>query len=485
MAEESAKGVTARVVAINTLWGALGRLVGGLLAIWALAVISRTLGPNQYGDYATVLAFFYVFSAVADLGIYQILVRDIGSPEQNEEELVGTALIARSAAVLLSLVVGVAVFLVIPKYQGLVALAPIAAVAYLPLSIGQIFMAVFQKHLRVRSVAIIEVIARAVQVGGIVWLVGNGEISPTAFLWVLLASTIVQTTLLVVHARKLVRFHVRTTRQRIKNLLQNSLPIGISLVFTLIYFRLDTVLLSLLQTSEAVGIYNLAYKVLEQIIFLPAMFLGVLTPILTKALLEDKERFRKITQGATRAMFMAVVPILIGGLFLRENIIALLGGEAYQASAQVLVPLLIAVALIFAGTLSGALVVITNNQKRAIKVYGAAMIGSVVLNLLLIPRFSYMGAAWTTVIVEVAVVLGLLTLLRGSGVSFRVVQPMRIIFAGALMAVPLLFAPALTEAVGSIISLVVYLVLSPLVYAAALLATNAVTWSHIQKIARQ
>lgn len=473
---------TAQAVATNTFWGAGGRFIGGLFAIAALAILSRAMGPQTYGDYATALAFFYVFSAIADLGIYQILVRDLGKPGQDEPKTIGTAVTIRIIALVVSLAAGLLIFWLVPKYTEIRGLAPLAAAVYLPLSLGQVLMAVFQKHLAVKYAAIVEFVARGLQVAGVYWLAETAIKEAEPFLLVLLTTTVIQLILLGVWTKKLtpVRFGIYGGR----HMLKEALPVGLSLIFTLIYFRMDTVLLSLFQQSEAVGIYNLAYKVLEQLIFLPAMFIGVMTPILTKMYSENPKRFKKMTQEATKMITLTILPIVTGGLFLREHIITLLGGDAYTAAAQPLAPLLLGTALIYAGTLLGALVVITNRQHRALWVYGSAMVISVLLNIIFIPKYSYMGAAWTTVITEAGVITGLYMVLRGSGASFLVPHKKRITFALLVMTMPLLAVPATTTALGPIPTLILFLVLCPPLYGGALIRLGVLRKKDIKTLLR-
>ena len=486
MAEEATpgyqRGTTARVVAVNTLWGASGRLLGGVLAVVTLAVLSRALGPKTYGDYATALAFFYVFSAVADLGIYQILVRDLGKPGKDEGRAVGTALTIRITAVIAALLIGYALFRVIPQYAGIQSLGLISAMVYVPLSLGQVLMAVFQKHLAVRDAAVIEVFTRGLQAAGVFWLASEAFFSAKPYLLILLGTTLLQFFLLSSKTKKLVT--IRFGGKGSKQMLKDALPVGISLIFTLIYFRMDTVLLSLFQDSEAVGIYNLAYKVLEQLIFLPAMFIGVLTPIMTRLYTENKTRFKRITEEAAKMILLAILPIVIGGWFLRKHIILLLGGSQYTAAADALAPLLGAVALIYIGTLLGALVIITERQRRAVRVYAGAMVLSVGLNIAVIPTYSYVGAAWTTVVTEIAVVTGLAAVLLGTGVSLKVRMLDRVFFAAAIMTAPLLFTANLTTAVGHGATLLIYLVLSPILYGATLVKAGVIRTQDIKALFR-
>ena len=478
-------GGTARAVARNTIWGTAGRVLGGLFALGSLALISRSLGPQVYGDYATVLAFFFIAGAVADGGLYQILVRDLGRPGSDEKRLVSTAVTLRTTIVSVALFVGFIVFLSIPKYADLAALAPIAALAFLPLSLGQLLMAVFQRHLAVRTAALIELVARASQLIGVglLWVIKTP--SPFPFLVVLLVATTIQIGLLIWRSRALTPYILRATKKEAFRMMREALPVGISLVFTLAYFRLDTILLSLLHTSESVGIYNLAYKMLEQLIFFPAMFIGVMMPLLTTAYETSKERFHSLVTQAARGLAIAALPAVTGVWFLRVPIALLLGGKDFVQAEKPLGILIFAVILIFAGTLLGGLIVIVGRQRKAVPVYALAMVISIGLNVLLIPRFSYVGTAWVTVVTEVIVTSGLFLILLRDKITIRIPGLMRIFFATGVMALPLiLFANTATTALGAV-AVVPFLLACPVIYALALFAFNVVTREDLRLLRKQ
>ncbi len=59
-----------------------------------------------------------------------------------------------------------------------------------------------------------------------------------------------------------------------RSFLKESAPIGITAIVTFLYFKCDTILLSFLQNQHDVGIYGAAYKIIETIIFFPAMIIG-------------------------------------------------------------------------------------------------------------------------------------------------------------------------------------------------------------------
>lgn len=474
----------ARQVAVNTLWGSAGRIVGGIFALATSAFLFRALGPDGAGTYAMVLAFFYLFNALADGGFYNILLRDIARPQQDAARLVATAFTLRAIALGIAMTLGVLLFTAIPQYDGLFRLVPFAVVFYAALSFAQLLMAIFQHHLAVYQATRAEITARLGQFVATAALFQLHIRDIALYFLVLVLSAVFQLGLLLRSARAFVRIRVETTTQEAIRMLRESLPVAIGLVFTLIYFRLDAVLLSLLKTPYDVGIYSLSYKALEQLIFFPAMFLGVLTPILSRAFAQNREAFQELFLKTSSILAMGALPLLAGGWFLAEPVVIMLGGSAFAVAADPLRPLLFAVVFIFFGTLLGASVIIAGKQRRAIPIYALGMVVNLAGNFLLIPKFSYMGSAWATVFTEMVIDIGLLMVLASQNIRFAVPKFWRIVAATTVMTAPLaLWAQLLNEAVG-VWSLAVFLIVCPAIYVGALTLLRVVTRADLRALRR-
>lgn len=465
----------ARAVAVNSFWGIAGRFAGLFIALGAVILTTRTLGPVKYGEYSTALAFFYLFNALADLGLYNILSRDIANPKKDPARLLGAAFILRSVGLLGSFLAGAAIFLVIPKYGQLSGLIVPVIVSYAALSLSQLFMAVFQKHLAVRRAAFIEVVGRGIQFLAIFLLWFEKINSAAYFLSALALGALIQFLITFRAARPFIAIRISATFNEAKAMLKESAPIALSLIFTLIYFRLDTVLLSLFKTQRDVGVYNLSYKLLEQLIFIPAMFVGVLTPILSRRFLESLDKFKELFYQASRVIAASAFLFLAAGWFLALPIVIFLGGRAFSSAQAPLQVLLLATTLIFFGTLLGTSVIILGRQKKAIPVYALAMVINVVGNLLTIPKFSYMGAAWITVLTELVVDAGLVFVLYKAGVVFKIPKFFRIAFSFLVLVLVLgVLSPKVIMALG-VWSLVPFAIICPPLYISALLGLKAVS----------
>jgi len=183
------------------------------------------------------------------------------------------------------------------------------------------------------------------------------------------------------------------------------MPVGISAVVTFAYFKMDTILLSVMKGSEAVGIYNMAYKIIENITFFPGMIVGLILPLLSMYVFSDRRHFNKVANETAKVFFLIVVPLITGVIFLAEDIIAIIGGGEFVISANVLRILIFALAFIFFGNLFNSILISANFQKKLMYVLTFCAAFNIVLNLILIPIYSYNGAAIVSVVTEFLVVL--------------------------------------------------------------------------------
>ena len=142
-----------RRVASNTAVQLAGK--GAVLAIGlvSIAVLTRYLGPDDYGKYTLALMYMQLFGVLADVGIFTTVVREISKHPERTEELVGNALLLRLVLAIAVIALAVGVSLLLP-YDHQVRVAILIAGA--PLLIGMVnttFVAVLQSRLRMSRAA--------------------------------------------------------------------------------------------------------------------------------------------------------------------------------------------------------------------------------------------------------------------------------------------------------------------------------------------
>src|SRR5665647_2308415 len=99
----------ARKIAYNVAFGSISKVFSTALALVSIGLITRYLGKEGFGNYATVLAFLSFFAAIADLGLYSIVTREISRPKADEAKIIGNIFSLRVVASLVILIVSPAV----------------------------------------------------------------------------------------------------------------------------------------------------------------------------------------------------------------------------------------------------------------------------------------------------------------------------------------------------------------------------------------
>ncbi|MBU4142698.1 flippase [Patescibacteria group bacterium] len=394
----------AKKIAVNTIISALARAVGILLALATIAIITRHLTRNEWGEYSIMLTFGGIFAVIADLGLYQLMVREISRPQADELKIASNIFTIRLLSGLFIFALAPLISLFFPYSEQAKLGILVGMAGFWLLSGGQVLIGLFQKYLQMIKVATAELFGRLVQLGLVWWLVLSGA----GFLPLVAALSLgglANFLLIFWWARHYCRLRLAFDRAYWWNVLQQGYPLAVASILTMIYFSSDSLFLSILKPAADVGIYRLPYKILEGLIFFPAMFVGLVMPLLSRFAQTDREKFKNIFQRASDVLIVFAIPLVAGTLVLSPAIINLLGGGKYNESTAIFNILIVAVGMIFLGTLFSYVLIALEKQKSLLWISGVAAIFNIAANLIFIPRYSYYAAAAITVLTEALVVI--------------------------------------------------------------------------------
>ena len=424
----------ARKIAYNVVFNVITKILSTILALVGIAFITRYLGKDGFGNYSTVLAFFAFFGSAADLGLYSITAREISRPGADEKKIVSNALALRlTSSLLVFAITPLFVYFLPYSYEVKFGIL-IAAASFVFSTTYMVLNGVFQKNLAMDKVATAELIGKILQIS-IIILAVKLDLGFIAIISSVLASMILNFLIIFTLARKYVSISLEFDFSYWKTFLIESAPLGFSSLIIFIYFKIDTILLSILKTSTEVGLYNAAYKVLENITFFPAMIIGLIFPLLSKHIFSNKEEFSRIANETLKVFVILIVPLVVGTIFLADGVIKLIGGADFLQSANILRILIFALVFIFLGTLFNSILIASNNQKKLIIPLVLCALFNIISNVLFIPLYSYNAAAITSVFTELFVAsTGFFLVFKYVKFIPRVEKLSQILFSGAIMA---------------------------------------------------
>jgi PST family polysaccharide transporter len=371
--------------------------VGLLVGAW----VARYLGPVQFGIYNYAVAFVALFTPFATLGLDGIVVRNILREPSLKEETLGTAFLLKLTGGILALFLTVsAVSFMRPADTLTRWLVGITAA-------GMIFQACdtidfwFQSQVLSRYT----VYARngaflIISLVKIALILAHAPL--IAFAWAALAEIAVGAVGLIISYR-INKQHLRALRvslARAREMLRDSWPLILAVLSINVYMRIDQVMLGDMVGSKAVGVYTAAIKVSEIWYFIPTAIVSSVFPSIIQMKTKNEglyyQRLQKLFNIMTAMSFSIAIPMT----FLSTSVVTLLFGHAYGPSGPVLAVHIWAAVFVFLGLAQGPWDVSENLTTFSLVRTASGAFINIVLNFILIPKYSVIGAAIATVVAQ-------------------------------------------------------------------------------------
>ena len=393
-------------IAKNTALQVIGKIIGTILGVITIGVLTRYLGQTGFGYYSTALAFMQFFGVLVDMGLYLICLKEISTAVAEKENYVlNNIFTLRIISAVIFFGGGALLIFLFPYPDAVKWAAAIVSVSFLFMSLVQILTSVFQKYLAVGLVALAEIIGRIGFLLLTLFFVFQKNNLPVLMLGNVLNSFIYFIILWFL-VKKFAAIKFAFDFKYWRKIFKKTWPIALGIALNLVYFRADTIILSLYHPAADVGLYGAPYKILEIIATFPHMFMGLVMPILTAAwITADKERFKKSMQRTFDFLILLAIPMVLGSVPLADRIMRILAGNDFKEAGTVLPILMLATGFIFIGTLFTYTLVILEKQKPMLIFYFSAAVLSLAGYFAFIPKYSYFGAAWVTVAIEAFIAL--------------------------------------------------------------------------------
>ena len=392
----------------NTLSQILGKVVGSGAMLLVSIFIAREFGAQGYGDFTkitTFVAFFYLF---VDFGLNAIYLKR----NSDWATLLGMRILG--GVLLMFLAIALLSFLPQGETQGYTGLVRLGIILFSPTILLQGLIvsanAIFQKHLRYDFATLALTVGNIVTVV-LVWAAVYGLSSRVGVIGVttsLLLGLCVTGIVSFLFVRRIEHsVHISFDWKTAKILFMAALPLGITLLFNQVYFRIDSFVLALTRSTAEVGLYGLAYKVFELPLVIPTFFMNSVYPLL---LVEQTPNFKKILRKSFFVLLIISLLSLVIFWFAAPLLIYI--RPEFAESIPLLRILTLGLPFFFLSSLVMWALIALGKQLVLAGIYGSLMITTILLDILVIPKFGATGAAWITVGSEALVLIATGVVLR-------------------------------------------------------------------------
>lgn len=365
-------------------------LAGGVVAI----VVSRWGGAALMGQYSLVLAWIALFQAIANFGLAEFTMRELGRRPDQGDKQIGHSLLIGGAAALLGMLLMAATIMLFGYPEATRQALLLGVLTLLPMTLASISRAGFLAHERpaaVFAVALVESL-----IAGVVncWLAYSGH-GVLAFVVTMLAVKLLS----CVFSLRLLKRRVAQLWPAIdpafcRSMLATLLTFGAGNILGTLSMRINLILLSVWASLPAVGLYAAASKVMELTLMIPAIFAQALLSKLSQGFAQRDTAQVKSLLAGTVPWLLAMVIVLSAGvcLFAARLLQALFGAE-FSAGSTILRLLMLFLVLESLDTVMSVTLKAAGRERLDVGLFAGNVAVNIGASLLLIPAWGGLGCA--------------------------------------------------------------------------------------------
>jgi O-antigen/teichoic acid export membrane protein len=406
-----------RPIATSTLWQLLSQITMAALSIVTTKIVAVTLHQELFGLYNTAYGYLQVFGILADFGLYAVAVREVSRfKEQREQsEMLGALFMLRSLILAVSLSAALVIAWLIPHWQGTPLPLGITVAAFVPAFtlLSGVLRTSFQVHYRMHWVFMAEVSQRVLTVSLIALIAYHavqGTMNVNIYLSMLGVGGLGAVLLFIVSligSRKLIPLRFTWNPELLKKLFWQITPYGLAFLCMALYRQLDVTFIGVLRLDHATqnAYYGAVQRMMDMAYLLPTFLLNSALPILTERQTQKIDTAPLVGSLALSAGVIGGISFLFSTVWARP-LVSLLTNEQYlstatSAGSDTALHLLAIPMLCNAGiVLAFYMLLATHGWQVLVKTLSVGVVVSLLMNVLLIPRFGFVGAGMTSIVVH-------------------------------------------------------------------------------------
>lgn len=399
-------------IAKNTTYLSASSLIQKVLAFGFYIYLAAQLGEVFLGRYNFALQFTSIFVIIMNFGLVPILTREGAKRLESINEQFGFILAVKCLLTVITIPLMLGTFHVLNVYEQLpeytTRLVYLATVVIILDTFRSVFLAALRARQEMQYEAYGQIAYQAIVVGGGVLVLMNGFKAQAMVLVITVASLVYflySVYVLIVKAG--IRPHLRWKSDQFYSLLKLAAPFALADIFFKLNGSIDTVMLEYLAGDRYVAWYNIALKLAVTLTIIPGAFATAFFPAMSRAFVESKETLKTIFEKTMEYLLIISIPISFAAFVLASDIIGFAFPD-FPATTPALQVFMAGIVFLFINYPIGNLLNAANKQGLNTVNMGIALVVNIILNIILIPQHTYIGAAIAAVVSSVVlVVLGL------------------------------------------------------------------------------
>lgn len=390
-----------RRVVSNTLISLVGQAITWTSTLLLTVAYGRFLGDVKFGELYLALTFVQLVGFPVEFGVNQQVIREVAAESGLTQRYYASSTLIKGVAWVL-------VYFILLLLCQLLGYSPeqrvLIYVCGISLLMRSLSNTVTSLHFAEQH-AIFPVIGNILEkvfsaALSIILLFHGAGVITMAF--VLLESVVISGIWNAIWYYRFFSTRFPVDLQLIRDTLRTGLPFLAYGVINIIYYRIDTVLLSLLTTVAVVGWYGAAYRLFDTLTFLPSLVISaIMFPVFSRLTVSSEENLKLAIEKSLNFLLFLSLPISVGLIVAAPSIIGFLYHNAdFGPAVLALQGLAPGLVFLYANSVFNAVLISTKNEKKITIMAAVALVFNLGLNLILIPVYQQLGAAILTSLTE-------------------------------------------------------------------------------------
>ena len=384
-------------IARNTSYLTLALILQKIISFTYFIILTRVIGLEMMGQYYAALSFTTIFAIFIDLGFANTLIREVAKHQEKAADWLGNVISLKIPLAVLTLIVSTGTAYILHYNSLAFQLIMISSICMVLDSFTTTFFAAVRGFHNLKYESISSVIYQLIVLvlGYLALLKGYGV--KTAMVVLAIASIYnFLYSLFTVRYHLNLKWKISFQKEFVRDIIRISWPFALFAIFQRLYLYLDSVMIGVLANYHQVGVYQIAFKIINALQFLPMAFTASLYPAMSAYWIDNREQLVKSFERAMNYLTIISIPIIVGVIALDDKII-----DLFKAGNEALWPLrisILALFFVFVNFPIGSLLNACDRQRKNLLFMAAITVTSVGLNFVLIPKLQAIGASITVLI---------------------------------------------------------------------------------------
>ena len=410
-------------IASNTIAQILSKVWTALISIILINLLTNYFSVELFWTYNKVYNYIYIFAFLVDLWLYAITIKEVSADKKNSEYIFWNILTLRILTWIFVLVFATLIASILPWYNEKLIVESIFILGFFAIFslLNSSMLALMQSYMKMEFSLVSAIIWKLFILLATFFVFNYIFVNPKDFsnpfltiIWIWAIWMFLQAFLNYLYAKKLTKIKLYFDFWYIKKIFITSLPYGLALFLSVVYTKIDIVLLSLIEkwaiAERSIALYSLPLKIMDVFMMIWAFLLNSLLPSLSQAYKEKNfKKIQKIWENTFKILLTFWIWIISLWIVFKNYVVTLIANPNYLEVTSLnkytsgdAFNIVFFMLLFFYLWLVFSYILVATGRQNKLLIISIILTGvNIVWNILLIPKFSFVWAWMVTVFTQI------------------------------------------------------------------------------------